>query len=504
MAKGETDGCDHHVGLCFYGGPFWRASGISVSSLFLSIFTGIILLAAGAFLNKPAAADARLDEVENRLSKLESRAKADCTIDPKKRIGVKCPNWSASMFGRLYVDVMAFSEDKPQKDAEGRRLEDTSNTRIRAARIGIAGKYQNLWGFKVEADVSSNSKSQLKDAYLSYIGVKKLKINAGQAKVPYSMEELTSSRHINFIERVTPSGFSPGRVIVLAAFYGADDWSFGASFHGEGHDDKGDKETYQADWGVTTRGSWAPLYEKGKHYIHLGAGLRLVNYPSQDKTKIGYTTRSPFSNAFDFKAAKGLGLSRVDEVGGVGAGKVVKSGADEFTVAFEDMLGWNAELAGGYGPVGFKVQYIRADADAEAVKIVGNPDRRGLKGSYDFDSWYVEGNWWMTGESNAYEPKKGTFARIKPLNDLGNGGIGAVGVAVRYNEVEFGDKKDMAYLKCDDGCAANAWTLNLTWKPNPHIKFMGEYVRAERERIGIDDGFKDTPNAFQLRLMVDF
>ena len=483
-----------------------------------------LTLAAIALVTSTATA-ATLEELAQRVESLENKAVENsnqCVIHPKKRIGIKCPKWEAALFGRMYVDMMLFSEDKATGDNADAFLRDTSGTKIRTARIGMAGTYMKTWGFKVEADVSSNSSSQLKDAYLSYLGIKGLKLNVGQAKVPFSMNELTSSRHITFIERTTPSGFAPDRVIGLAGFYGAKSWSLGASVHGEGHKDKGDAATYQSDWGATARGTFAPIYQKGSHYLHLGAGIRTVNYPSQDKLKAGFSTRSPFSNAFDFKAPKGLDLTSVDEVAGVSAGKTIEctgtgcTDDNAITVAFEDAFIWNLELAGGVGPAGFKAQYLNADVSLEALQKGTKPTDADALKSYnailgkvkdqDFTSWYVEGNWWLTGETNAYNPKKGTFGRVKPLHNFSEGGIGAIGVALRYNEVEFGDQADMDILKCDDGCEANAWTLNLTWKPNPYVKFMGEYVTAERQRIAKADSttFKDKPTAFQLRAMVDF
>lgn len=483
--------------------------------IFLPIVLILVAVTAVA-ATAVAATAAPLEEPEERISKLENKSTSECVIDQEKRLGIKCPNWSASVLGRIYVDMMAFSEDKHPAADNKAGLKDTSNTGIRTARIGMVGNYQNSWGFKLEGDFSDNS--QLKDAYLAYLGIKGLKIKLGNAKVPYSMEELTSSRYINFIEKVTPGGFSPSRVIGLAAFYGADDWSLGASVHG----DKGNKATYQADWGGTVRGSWAPFYAKGEHYLHLGLGVRRVNYSSRDKLKVGFTVRSPFSKAFDFKSAKGTGLSDVDEVAGVGAGKSVScvgcnaDNNENFKVAFNEMLGWNAELAGGYRSMGFKSQYLRSKVDTEAIDGTIPADaavkkdyetaKAGLSNGYDFNSWYVEGNWWITGEANAYDPKKGSFARIKPLTNLADGGIGAIGVALRYNEVEFGDRKDMAYLKCDDGCKANVWTFNITWKPNPYVKFMGEYVTATRERIAAakSKSFEDKPTAYQFRAMVDF
>ena len=473
------------------------------------------------------------EEMKGRISRLEGRAKSECVIDPKKRLGIKCPNWSIASFGRLYVDLMLFSEDKHAEEKyQQAGLRDISNTRVHTGRIGAAGNYQNIWGFRLETDIAKGSVNRLRDAYLAYIGVKGLQLRAGKTKVSYSLEELTDSKFNLFMERVTPDSIGLGRMTAAAAFYAADNWSLGASVHGEGHDldaSGGGRagDTYQADWGVSARGSWAPFYKEGRRYLHLGLGLRHVNYPQQDKRRIGFTTRAPFSNAFDFKSSKDSGVTDDEEVAGVSAGDplgcrgdnmgVANRGGECDEVAFEDLFGWNAELAGGYGPVGFKAQYIRSEISTELVKFAYPTDRqlpmdpaatpkdeRGLKGSYDFDFWYVESNWWITGESNAYDPRRGVFARVKPLNDLADGGMGAIGVAVRYNEVEFGDKKDMDFLDCSHGCKADAWTFNLTWKPNPYVKFMSEYVRAERKLIEGRDGFKDKPTAFQMRAMLDF
>jgi phosphate-selective porin OprO and OprP len=73
----------------------------------------------------------------------------------------------------------------------------------RAARLGIEGTVWKDFGYRFEVDFADDG-VEIKDAYIQYDGggVEPARyIRVGQYKTPNSLEELTSSRFITFMER---------------------------------------------------------------------------------------------------------------------------------------------------------------------------------------------------------------------------------------------------------------------------------------------------------------
>jgi len=106
--------------------------------------------------------------------------------------------------GRLHVDYAAH-------DADLEPLND--DLLARRARLGLEAKFGEDWSFEIEYDFADllngddfkfTEGGNVKDAYLRYDGWKPGAFTIGQFKVPFGLEELTSSNNITFIERALP------------------------------------------------------------------------------------------------------------------------------------------------------------------------------------------------------------------------------------------------------------------------------------------------------------
>ena len=143
----------------------------------------------------------------------------------------------------------------------------------------------------------------------------------------------------------------------------------------------------------------------------------------------------------------------------------------------DSMLKSGLELATVMGPFTAQAEYIRASVDRDNISDA------------DFDGWYVQSSYLLTGESRPY--KNGVFGGIKPNRRLGDGGIGAWEVAMRYSSLDLNDG-------AINGGEADSMTLGLNWYPVPMLRFSANYVHV----LDIDggplyDGKK--PNVFQVR-----
>ncbi|HEX6200190.1 MAG TPA: porin, partial [Thermoanaerobaculia bacterium] len=136
----------------------------------------------------------------------------------------------------------------------------------------------------------------------------------------------------------------------------------------------------------------------------------------------------------------------------------------------------SAEAALVTGPFHAQGEYAQAAVDAT-----------GGAADPDFDGFYVGGGWFLTGESRPYDG--GSFGRVKPRRPLG-AGPGAWEVALRYSTLDLTDGA-IAGGEVDDV------TLALNWYPYSNVRWMLDYVLADRQDVGEVD-------AVQMRFQIDF
>lgn len=146
-------------------------------------------------------------------------------------------------------------------------------------------------------------------------------------------------------------------------------------------------------------------------------------------------------------------------------------------------LGLEAALA--YGPFKVQGQWVKNEFDFDTAT-----------GSYDpeIKAWYAEALWTITGESHASRYRNGAFSGIKPKNNFDAKTLkgGAWEVGVRYSKFDAGDfdevgiragaGKDAQISTGASGYAkADALTVGVKFVPNPHVRFMLDYVKTDFE-----------------------
>ena len=354
--------------------------------------------------------------------------------------------------GRIMADAAFYDEDNVDLDGE-------NGTEFRRARLFVAGTMFHDWDWKAQYDFAGNE-AEIKDAYIRYTGFGPAKITVGQFKQPFSLEELTSSKYITFMERsMATNAFSTSRRIGLGANGAGENWTWAASVYGRevGDDTDGD-EGYVAGARLT----WAPWNEKTK-VLHLGGSA---------------AWEDPNDNDVRFRARP---ESHITSTRMVDTGNFPDP--DTFTK-------YGVEAATVLGPFSLQGEYMLVQAQDDTSGI-SDPD---------FEGGYVYGSWFLTGESRNY--KKGKFGRVSPKNPVGKGGIGAWELAARYSTIDLddGDFK---------GGEEDNITVGLNWYANKYVRFMANYVMTDTDptsqRIQDDQGVDDDElSVFQLRAQIDF
>jgi phosphate-selective porin OprO/OprP len=388
--------------------------------------------------------------------------------------------------GRLQTDYNAIDQDQNLRADPVTGFPDVSAAELRRARLGVEGIVFYNVGYKFEIDFA-NDETAVKDAYVEYLGLYDgLALRAGNFKTPNSLDEMTSSRFLTFLERAAfVEAFGLDRQIGAGAIYGSDHWTLSAGIFGP---EPFDDEVWRDDVKTgAARLTWAPINREVNsvhQVLHLGASWRQREgaediRPDRDP--------DPFLDEFFQYRARGADLHLADRF------------VDTPTIFDEDTF-WGVEGAAIWGPWHVVGEYTQLEADVANV-ICGsltNPssctqgDRVFAGSDPTYVGWYVEAGWFLTGESRGYN--EGEFVGIKVKNPvLGGGkggGWGAWQIAGRYDVIELSDKAttftgDTALGdnigRCSQCGDQKTWELVVNWWLNDYTGLQFQYSESDIE-----------------------
>ncbi len=389
-----------------------------------------------------AQASAKQVELESKLA--EATKPSDVEVQVKGGVTVKTRDgaFSTKIGGRVQADAATYGGDPEIGDG----------TEIRRARLYVQGTMYHDWGFKLQYDFASTGSNGkgIADAFITYDGFDDLQIKVGNFKDPFSLEQQTSSKFVMFTERSLMGAFAPGRHIGSMVSTKQKHWSLAGGVFGDSLTaTNGTNHDEDEGWGYGARATFAPINEKAK-VVHLGLGL---NYRDTG----GAGTASFKSQA----------ETHVSGINIVNTGTIAN--ATDFTKV-------GLELATVMGPFSAQAEYVTTSVSRNNASDV------------DFDGWYAQAGYFFTGESRNY--KKGAFGSITPKASVGNGGIGAWELGLRYSSVDLTDDDIL-------GGEAESVTLGLNWYATPTLRFSANYIDV----LEVDGGSYDDqePSAFQVR-----
>lgn len=346
---------------------------------------------------------------------------------------------SVTLGGRIQLDAGSVHEDN---------IDHNSGTEIRRARLFAKGDLHEDWGYKLQYDFTSTGSSGIQDAYLDY---KPLKIRIGHAKEPFSLQNMTSSKYVTFIERGLPHVFAEGRNIGIQTSRNGDNWMIAGGLFGDGRDGSSSGENNEG-WGVAVRATVAPV-NTDEETVHLGLSLSHRNVGGDHMLRF---RERPEAHITD---------TRIVDTGSFDANDITRS---------------TVEAAFITGPFHVQGEYYHTSIDRQ---LVGMED-------LSFGGYYVETGLFLTDDSVNYKASKGSYSRVTPTGDNG-----AWQIAARFSSLDLTDK-DI------NGGEADSLTLGLNWFAAPNIRFSANYINILDVDGGPTDG--DQPDAFTLRTQVEF
>ena len=346
--------------------------------------------------------------------------------------------------GRVQNDWGWFDQDSSvsRNSVAGSSLDQADATEIRRARLYLSGLLDQSVEFKFQFDFAGGD-ADFKDAFVGLVdvgGIGGLRI--GQFKEPFSLDWMTSSNHITFMERSVMNSLVPGRgtgaMLHNTALEGQATWAVGVF---RDTDDYGNGAG-NGEYAYTGRVTYVPMQDEDS-VIHLGLGASIretMNGRFRGRPETHFTSRYVDTGAI--------------------------AGNDSVNMV-------NAEAAGVWGPFSLQGEYTIAMAEATAGS---DPD---------FDAHYVQASYMLTGEKRPYDASKGIFRFVKPTSPYGEDGCGAWEAAVRYSSINLDDGM------VNGGELSNI-TLGLNWYLNNNARVMFNYVMSDLD--GTNDGTYVVPN----------
>jgi phosphate-selective porin OprO/OprP len=207
------------------------------------------------------------------------------------------------------------------------------------------------------------------------------------------------------------------------------------------------------NWEVNARVSGRPWMESNTKFLHIGTSGSYINLNNN------YNSAGKFNNgSMSFTANPNTNVDRT-AILGTGALTAGTKGAAGWREA-KYMTRFGAESAVVYGPFSVQGEYIQNDISGTGYKD------ESLSGFYGFASYF------LTGESRAYKASTGAWDRLKPTKNFDmKGGLGAWEVAGGYDSIDLND----GVIR---GGKMSTAKFGLNWYPNPHVRFMADYVHV--------------------------
>ncbi|MBD3728454.1 MAG: hypothetical protein IE933_01990 [Sphingomonadales bacterium] len=418
-----------------------------------------------------ADANARADAAEQRAQSAESAARAAqasatqlaAAIPPMGSTGAAAePDIKVSWKGAPEIEGKGGWTFKPrgriQYDAgfvsapSGTGRPDGFGNEARRARLGVEGDMPGGFGYKFEFDFAPGEDT-LTDAFLSYKDGP-VTVTVGQQNNFQSLEELSSSRFISMLDRAAfTDAFNFERRVGASVQYGKGPVLVQGGLFTDNINSLSNK-----NWSADGRVVFMP--KAGDTLFHLGASVHYAGL--QDGSTVRYRQRP----LVHFTSERFINTGTLDADSEFGLGLEAAAIAGRFHTAGEAY--W---------------QHV---------------SRPGALSDPTFFGGYAEVGVFLTDDTRGY--KKGQFDRVKPKHPVGEGGMGAVQLNLRYDYLDLNDKGIV-------GGTQNGLMGSIIWTPTDYTRFMVNYAHLiyDNATYALPNGDRSyAVDAFGVRAQVDF
>jgi phosphate-selective porin OprO/OprP len=345
-------------------------------------------------------------------------------------------------------------------------------TNFRRAHIGVQGTaYRDIsYALIIDAAATGGLASAVRDATISYSGLRPFVITMGNQKPQTGLETSFSDRSnaSTFLEPglsaqlLTATGT---RNIGVRVSTGSDHYALSLGIYGDDINNNGVTLPSSEGWGGHGRLTWAPVNSAGK-LIHLG-----VSGYWRSVARGRAATTDPIVRQLRFRAQPEV---TVDST------RLVDTGNLNFAREAELIAG---EAAAIMGPISVQGEYVHSFVQQDGTRL-----------ELDFDGAYAALSWFLTGESRVYDGRSGVFTRVSPKRNFTlKGGSGAFELAGRWSFIDLDSNPNRLALGGVRGGRETDYTFGFNWYANPYLRLMFNYIHADVVNLtnaGLDEGGK--------------
>ena len=331
---------------------------------------------------------------------------------------------------------------------------DNTGQEFRRVRFFSSGTMYSNINYKLQLEFAGG-KIAFKDVFIELNKLPiKGNLRVGHFKEPLRLEALTSSKYITFMERGLPIAFAPERN--TGAMYHT---TFGDKLSIQSgvfrnSDAFGNDKSATNNVNITSRITYLAMSD-GDKLLHLGISNSIRKNSDND---YGFSSR-----AENHMGSELLSVEFINQV-------------KDVNIIAGEMAYVNSSLS-------LQGEVVQTTVNTEIVE--GNTPL-----THEIISYYGQISYFLTGESRSYKSSLTGFGRVKPKNNYGENGWGALEVAARFSAIDMQE----------DGSLED-FTIGLNWYLNPNTRVMLNYVMGE-----LTDGVGEvtTENAVMMRVQLDF
>lgn len=345
----------------------------------------------------------------------------------------------------------------------------------RRARFAIKSQLHGHFYGEFDFDLANND-IEIKDMWIAY----KLHSNSifkiGNHKIPFSLEEVTTSRWTTFMERASVNEFSPGRKMGVSFLHFSSNYFIHIGLFGD-----------------------APsLGAEDKSEIHDVNAITLKDYETSRSRKESFSfgTRIAVRPYTDTNSVFHLGGSYFYH-------RLPKDGSEDQTIKYkvgpnldgmnivpldtDDMAGISLEQGMGSEILYLKNQWM-IQAELIATQLTTTSDSK-----YFFSGGYIFYSYFFTDDKRTYSMSDGELGPVCPSNKES----GAWELAVRYDYLNLTDRNHGVF-----GGGGSHFTIGVNWYVNENVKLMinGIYAHYDQYATGPKKVYKNDDPTDDLKV----